>query len=274
MFEAFGRNKYRSTGVIQWMLNNAWPGLIWHLYDYYLRPAGGYFGTKKALEPLHIQYSYDDHSIVIVNEHPKSVPQMRAVAKVYDISLRERFSKEASVEAAADAPTRLFVIPDIADIGATYLLRLDLYDSSGANVSHNFYWLSTKPDVPNWDKSEWYYTPNSAYADLTGLQTLPKVSLKVTAAFDEGDEVEEEESARVSVENPDKGMAFLVRLRVTRGKGGEEVLPAFWEDNYFELWPGEKRTLSVQFHKRDLAGAQPLVAVDGWNVNPLTSADK
>ena len=23
----------------------AWPGLIWHLYDYYLQPAGGYFGT-------------------------------------------------------------------------------------------------------------------------------------------------------------------------------------------------------------------------------------
>ena len=50
MFEAYARNKYVSTGVIQWMLNNAWPSLIWHLYDYYLVPAGGYFGTKKASE--------------------------------------------------------------------------------------------------------------------------------------------------------------------------------------------------------------------------------
>src|SRR5215470_5896696 len=32
MFEAYGRNKYKSTGIIQWMLNNAWLGLIWHLY--------------------------------------------------------------------------------------------------------------------------------------------------------------------------------------------------------------------------------------------------
>ncbi|HEY8151081.1 MAG TPA: sugar-binding domain-containing protein, partial [Vicinamibacteria bacterium] len=32
MFEAFGRNKYTATGVIQWMLNNAWPSMIWHLY--------------------------------------------------------------------------------------------------------------------------------------------------------------------------------------------------------------------------------------------------
>jgi len=67
MFEAFGRNKYRATGVIQWMLNNAWPSMIWHLYDYYLRPGGSYFGAKKACEPLHIQYSYDDHSIAAVN---------------------------------------------------------------------------------------------------------------------------------------------------------------------------------------------------------------
>src|SRR6267378_1573353 len=28
MFEAYGRNKYTATGVIQWMLNNAWPSLI------------------------------------------------------------------------------------------------------------------------------------------------------------------------------------------------------------------------------------------------------
>ena len=68
MFEAYGRNKYAATGVIQWMLNNAWPSLIWHLYDYYLVPGGGYFGTKKAMEPLHVQYDYDDQSVAVVND--------------------------------------------------------------------------------------------------------------------------------------------------------------------------------------------------------------
>src|ERR1700676_3208359 len=67
MFEAYGRNKYKSTGIIQWMLNNAWPGLIWHVYDYSLRPAGGYFGTKKALELVHVQFSYDDRSVAVVS---------------------------------------------------------------------------------------------------------------------------------------------------------------------------------------------------------------
>ena len=42
------------------MLNNAWPSMIWHLYDYYLRPGGAYFATKVACEPLHVLYRYDN----------------------------------------------------------------------------------------------------------------------------------------------------------------------------------------------------------------------
>ena len=68
MFEAYARNKYNSTGVIQWMLNNGWPSLIWHLYDYYLVPAGGYYGTKKANEPMHVLYSYNDRSVAVVSD--------------------------------------------------------------------------------------------------------------------------------------------------------------------------------------------------------------
>jgi len=86
MFEAFGRNKYTSTGVIQWMLNNAWPSMIWHLYDYYLRPGGGYFGSKLACEPLHVQYSYDDRTIAIVNDRLDPANGLTVSAKVFDRS--------------------------------------------------------------------------------------------------------------------------------------------------------------------------------------------
>ena len=71
MLESFGERKYTATGVIQWMQNNAWPGMIWHLYDYYLRPGGSYFGAKKAGEPLHVQFAYDDRSVVVVNSHAR-----------------------------------------------------------------------------------------------------------------------------------------------------------------------------------------------------------
>src|SRR6266850_1750460 len=93
MFEAYAGNRYTSTGVIQWMLNNAWPSLIWHLYDYYLMPAGGYFGTKKACEPIHAQYSYDDKSVVAVNTTNQPQTKLKLKAQLFDIDLVEKFSK-------------------------------------------------------------------------------------------------------------------------------------------------------------------------------------
>lgn len=55
MFEAYNLNRYQnSTGIIQWMLNNPWPSMIWHLFDYFQVPAPSYFATKKANEEVHL----------------------------------------------------------------------------------------------------------------------------------------------------------------------------------------------------------------------------
>ncbi len=266
MFEAYGRNKYTSTGVIQWMLNNAWPGLIWHLYDYSLRPAGGYFGSKKALELVHVQFSYDDRSIAIVNGTQEPLKELKVVAKVYDTSMKERFSQEALADVDADGVVRTFKVPAPEGISSTYFLNLQLFSPSGKLLSRNFYWLSTKPDVPDFPKSEWYYTPLTEYADFDALQNLPKATVKASMDFSDADP---EPTAHVTIENPGSGLAFLVRLRLLKGKGGAEILPVFWEDNYICLLPGEKREITVQVRKRDLGSEKPVLAVDGFNVSPV-----
>ena len=102
MFEAYGKNKYFSTGVIQWMLNNAWPSMIWHLYDYYLDAGAGYFATRKACEPLHIQYSYDDRSIVVVNSTYQPVEGLHATVQVHGLKWNELFSMTMPVTSASD----------------------------------------------------------------------------------------------------------------------------------------------------------------------------
>ena len=268
MFEAYGRNKYQSTGVIQWMLNNSWPGLIWHLYDYSLRPAGGYFGTKKALEPIHVQFSYDDRSIAVVNGTQDPQKALRVVAKMYDLSMHELFSKEGTTAVAADGVSKVFAVPEPSTNTPTYFLNLQLYRGSGELISRNFYWLSTKPDVLQFDKTEWYYTPLASYADLTGLQQLPKTSVNASVKFrDAGDET----AGTVTVENPSKALAFLVRLRLLKGPGGPEILPVFWEDNYLSLLPGEKRELTVHLRKSDIGSAKPMLAIDGFNVTSNTA---
>jgi exo-1,4-beta-D-glucosaminidase len=264
MFEAYGRNKYKSTGIIQWMLNNAWPSLIWHLYSYDLRPAGGYFASKIALEPVHVQFSYDDRMITVVNSTQAPQNALKIVAKLYDITGAEKFSREASVDVAADGVAKSIAIPEPADISTTYFLNLQLFSAAGQPVGRNFYWLSTKPDELDYAKTEWYYTPQTSFADLSALQDLPKVTLRATLRPAAGSA--HDSAFQVAVENTGKGVALLTRLRLVKGKEQAEILPVFWEDNYISLLPGEKREVSVRVRESDLAGAQPSLLVDGFNV--------
>ncbi|HME12672.1 MAG TPA: hypothetical protein VKF79_07420, partial [Candidatus Acidoferrum sp.] len=269
MFEAYARNKYTSTGVIQWMLNNAWPSLIWHLYDYYLVPAGGYFGTKKACEPVHIQYSYDDNSVAVINGTFETKKGMKATAKIYDLDASEKASKEASLDLAPDSSNKAFDLPAVTGISKTYFLRLQLHDGAGALLSDNFYWLSTKPDTLDWaHKQDTVYTPQKDFGDLSGLNSLPQVKLDVTAISVGNPRVPRRLLIkRVTVKNPSSSIVFMAHLRLTRAEDGADVVPVFWEDNYFSLLPGETRVVLVSFPD---AGQPVAIEVDGYNVTPQT----
>ena len=263
MFEAYARNKYRSTGVIQWMLNNAWPSLIWHLYDWYLRPAGGYYGTKTACRPLHAQYSYDDRSVAVVEDRHQPAQGLKVTATVLDADLKPRFTRTETVDVPADGVVRVMTLPDLADLSTTYFVRLELRDAGGQDLGSNFYWLSTKPETIDWPKSTWFTTPTESYADYTALSQLPKVKLKVS---DRSEHRLDQEITHVTLENPSKNLAFFVRLKVNKGAKGEEILPVIWEDNYISLLPGEKREVRAVFRASELGAAKPVVEVSGWNV--------
>jgi exo-1,4-beta-D-glucosaminidase len=268
MFEAYARNKYTSTGVIQWMLNNAWPSLIWHLYDYYLVPAGGYFGTKKACEPVHVQYSYDDNSVAVINGTNEPLKRMKVSAKTYSLDAEEKGSREATMDLGADSSTKAFDLANPDGLTPTYFLKLELHDAAGKMVSENFYWLSTKPDVLDWAKrSDTVYTPQKEFGDLTGLNSLPKVKVAVTKTVRVSGG---NSTMTVTVENKSGSVAFMVHPRLTRGKGGDDVTPVFWSDNYFSLMPGEKKAVTARFDSASLLGAAPELVAEGWNVELTT----
>ncbi len=263
MYEAYSRNKYEATGVIQWMLNNAWPSMIWHLYDYYLRPGGGYFGAKRAMEALHPIYGYDDHSIWVVSSQYTDAKGLKLTTKIYNLDATEKFTQQNTLDAGADSTAKIFALPDISGLSPTYFLVLRLEDSAGKLVGSNFYWLSTKPETLDWAKTTWWMTPTASYADFTAISQLPKVKLKVAERTERKGE---EEITHVTLENPSKSLAFFVRLKVDKGAKGEEILPVVWEDNYVSLLPGEKREITATYHAIEVRAAKPSVEVSGWNV--------
>jgi exo-1,4-beta-D-glucosaminidase len=263
MYEAYSRNKYQSTGVIQWMLNNAWPSMIWHLYDYYLRPGGGYFGAKRAMEALHPVYGYDDHSIWVVSSQYEDVKGLKLTMKIYNLDMTEKLSQENSFDAPADSTAKVFALPEVQGLSSVYFLALRLTDSAGKIVGSNFYWLSTKPETIDWAKSTWWMTPTDSFADYTALSQLPKVKLKVT---DRTEHKDDESITHVTIENPSKSLAFFVRLKLDKGAKGEEILPVVWEDNYISLLPGEKREVTATYRASELGTEKAVVEISGWNV--------
>jgi exo-1,4-beta-D-glucosaminidase len=106
-------------------------------------------------------------------------------------------------------------------------------------------------------------TPTASYADYTSLAQLPKVKLNVSANSGQDGKVAE---TRVTLENPSKNLAFFVRLKIDNGKGGKEILPVVWEDNYISLLPGERREITATYHTSSLGEGTPEVEVSGFNV--------
>jgi exo-1,4-beta-D-glucosaminidase len=271
MFEAYSRNKYASTGVIHWMLNNAWPSLIWHLYDYDLQPAGGYFGAKKACEPLHVQYSYNDRSVVVVNSTYQSAAGLKVAAKLYDSALREKFSVTVPVDVAADGVAKVGAFPQrvFDQPSPVYFVDLALEDANGKILSTNFYWLSAKKNVYDWAAADNdAFTPLKSYEDFTALQSLPSAGkMAVAAGIEKGTDGP---LVRVMLQNRSDRLAFQAHLGIRRQNEDAEILPVLWSDNYISLMPGESREITAQFLSPDALRGDTELRVTGWNIEPGT----
>jgi exo-1,4-beta-D-glucosaminidase len=262
MFEAFNKNKYFASGVIQHMLNNAWPSTIWHLYDYYLNADAGYFGTQRACEPLHIQYSYDDHTIVVVNSSYQPSDGLHATVHVHNDAWKELFSNETTVDASPDSAQSVSLVPADLYKGADKILFVDLTlaDAAGRIVSRNVYWVPAKTTEFDWPKSNAHGTMAIHYEDLSELANLPQAKILSRA------ELEKTPAGRqlkIQLDNPSANLAFQIRVSL-HTSAGDLIAPVLWSDNWIELVPGESRTLTAQLPK-DSAGS-PVVQVDGWNI--------
>ena len=76
----------------------------------------------------------------------------------------------------------------------------------------------------------------------------------------------QESQTTVTLDNASESLAFFVRLKVTTGAGGAEILPVIWQDNYISLLPGEKRDITASYRTAELGTAQPEVEISGWNL--------
>ncbi len=262
MFEAFQTYKKRATGVIQWMLNAAWPKMYWQLYDHYLTPNGAFYATKKACSPLNLLFHYGDRQVYLINDFFHSIKNLQVRVRVYDINSSELFNQTLDVSAKPDSSTPVMKISEPENLTTSYFIDLRLYDDQGKEISNNFYWLSIKDDVLDYEANagEWaFYTPSKEYADFTSLNLLPDVDLDIKHEFEKN---EKQQRVTVEIENPTDNIAFFIDMKIKSKITSDLILPVFWDDNYISLIPGEKRKISATFDSDDDAE----LIVSGWNV--------
>lgn len=256
MFEAFRVNQKKTTGIIQWMLNSAWPSFYWQLYDYYLVPTTAYYAVRKANEPIQLIYNYGDGSVYAVNETYQEHKNHKAKIQVFSIDSKSLFNKEISFNIDPITSDKILSLDRFKGV---VFLSLQLYDDQNKLVATNFYWLSDKPDEFAWNKTSWTHTPMKSYADFKSLNKLSKHDIKMS--FTKSDN-ENDVIIKVVLNNSNE-IAFFTELSLL-GKDGNLIRPVFWNENYFSLLPGETKEISCKLSKDQLSD-QAKITLSGWN---------
>lgn len=248
-----------ATGLIYWMLNNAWPSLHWNLFDYYLHPAGSYFGSKVGNRVEHVAYDYEAQKVWLINHAlDRSGPR---VLEIELIDLEGEVLGNTTIDVETDPNTSKPVgsVPGVSKIEDAAFLRLVLSDEKGQMLSRNVYWLPGSLDVLKWGHSTWYHTPVKPYADMTALQDLKTAQITTTL------EAVKQHTMVVRLENTSDVPAFFIRLNLVDGSGSD-VVPVTWSDNYVTLFPQEKLQLDVSWPGEC---SDPAVEVSGSNIGTM-----
>lgn len=241
MFEAQGKNR---MGVLLWMSHPCWPSFVWQTYDYYFDQSGGYFGSKKGSEPLHIQWNPVTDSVEVVNYSGGNVTGLIAEAEILNMDGSKQWEKTATLDSAEDSVQLPIKLEYPAGLSAVHFIRLKLTRGAQA-VSDNFYLRGTEE------------------YNFKAIRDLPKVEITATV------KAERQGShwlLTTELKNASIQPALMVRVKVVREKSGDRILPAISSDNYIALMPGERRTIRTEVADADTRGERPRVIVEGFNV--------
>jgi hypothetical protein len=244
IYEGFNSRMWNDcSGVIVWMSQPSWPSLVWQFYSWDYDPDASLFGAKSGAEPIHIQMNVPDCKIEVINHQAQALKDVTATATIYDLSGHVEQNRKAVLTGGANAVTEAFTL-DWPASGA-HLARLELRDQSGKLLSQNFYWHAR-------DEHQ-----------LQQLNSMSKVALTGKTRIKTG---ERGKTVEVTVSNHGKVPALAIRLTLRDAKTGERILPAYYEDNYFSLLPGESRNIRIETRSGSKAAVR--VTTDGWNIEP------
>lgn len=235
MFEAFRVNTPLTTGIVQWMLNSAWPSLYWQLYDFYGVPVASYYGTKKACEPVQLIYNYKDSQIYLVNEG-NMVADVTVSVKVYDDASNLLLEDVKTLATSYRNTVKAFDMKPFD--GRPHFIALEIRDAEGKFIADNFYCIAAQRNEYDWDEYTWYDTPITSYSDLRFAFAQPEAEVTMETSYADG-------VYTVVLKNNSPVISYMNILKAKDAKGNL-LVPAYWSDNFFPLLPGQEKTITCR----------------------------
>lgn len=250
MYEGFlGHLWTKNSGRLLWMTHPAWPSNAWQIYSWDYDTQASYYGAKKAVEPLHVQLNLPGNELMVLNTTQADAKGLTAQVKVVGLDNRELFARDTKLDALANRATALAAVPldGLFAANPMVLVKLSLVGAEGAAVSENFYWRGRD---------------ESAYRALDTLAPAALTARAAAAVVEGADRV-----VRVTLANETTTPALNAKLTLVDAQG-KRILPAFYDDNYVSLLPGERREIAIRYPAA-VAGV-PRVTLGGWNVPAAT----
>jgi hypothetical protein len=239
----------KNSGRLLWMTHPAWPSNHWQIYSHDYDTHAAYFGVKKATEPLHVQMNLPDFTLSVVNTTLEARPGLKLVAEIRTLDNRSLSRRENSMDAPPNSVTHAAALQlnELLEQHRVVLVRLELSDASGKNISDNTY-VQSRDD-----------------ASLQALNELPRQKLEVASTVVRADG---EQVVRSVVTNPGDSPVLSVKLTLVDGDG-KRILPAFYSDNYLDLLPGETRNVEIRYTATEKV--RPSLKIRGWNAESRTT---
>lgn len=242
MFEAFRVNTPLATGIVQWMLNSAWPSIYWQLYDFYGVPVASYYGTKKACEPVQLIYNYKDSQIYLVNEG-NMVADVTVSVKVYDDASNLLLEDVKTLATSYRNTVKAFDMKPFD--GRPHFIALEIRDAEGKFIADNFYCIAAQRNEYDWDEYSWYDTPITSYSDLRFAFAQPEADVTMETSYADG-------VYTVVLKNNSPVISYMNILKAKDAKG-DLLVPAYWSDNFFPLLPGQEKTITCRTEVKAVA---------------------
>jgi exo-1,4-beta-D-glucosaminidase len=270
-YEAYATHWSNRKMTINWMINNHWPSFFGHLFDYYFKQGGGYFGAKKGLQPVSVVWDYyatGDRStahVYAVNQRLVPLSNVSVSVRFYNLDGTQEYISEAkNLTVPASSSLDALKVGRIPGLSAVYFVRCQMTDAAGKVLAENVYWESQVDDEigpPSNDVQ--FATKLTQWGDMSALNSMPAAPISISGTCEEGNG---ETRDAIKLANNSNHVAFFLRVEVADDANANEILPIRYDDNYVTIFPHETRTLQAVFDSSVLAKHRVALRVEGYNV--------